>query len=145
MASQPSRGLDFETLRPAIEEGAELDNEIYKHLPEYKRYLEVLRAIGGWQFENKYLETLVSRRPDLVTDETPLAVLEKLYDYSIVEFLSSWGRGYGGSEYAFRYREPRTKIDSTASRFRIHPRLVEVLGLKKPTVQDDGTAVSEED
>lgn len=125
--------------------GAELDDEIHKHLPEYKRYLDLLRSIGGWQFESKLFETRASNRPDLIHGETPVSVLEKLYNYSIIGFYRAGGRGYGGSEYVFRYKEPRTKFDSTALRFRVHPGLIEVLGLKKVTVQGDGTEVSAEE
>ncbi len=113
---------------------AELDDEIYKHLPEYKKYLDLLRTIGAWQFENKAFETATNERADLSEGETPISILEKLYDYSIIGFYRAGGRGYGGSEYVFRYREPRTKFDSTAFRFRVHPGLIEVLGLKKTTL-----------
>jgi len=67
-------------------------------------------------------------------------ILEKLFRYSIIAFYRAGGRGYGGSEYVFRYREPRVRFDTTASRFRIHPGLIEVLGLKKITVQEVGTS-----
>jgi hypothetical protein len=66
--------------------------------------------------------------------EAPLSILEKLYNYSIIAFYRAGGGGYGGSEYVFSYKEPRTKFDSTAFRFRVHPGLVEVLGLKKTTL-----------
>lgn len=125
--------------------GAELDDEVHKHLPEYKKYLDILRSIGGWQFEKELFTTTSSNRPDLTDGEAPLAVLERLYDYSIVGFYRAGGRGYGGSEYVFRYKEPSTRFDSTASRYRVHPGLIEVLGLKKVTVQDDGTEISAQD
>ena len=71
-------------------------------------------------------------------------ILEKLFRYSIIAFHRAGGRGYGGPEYVFRYREPRVRFDSTASRFRIHPGLIEVLGLKKVTLQASGD-VEEDD
>lgn len=40
-------------------------------------------------------------------------------------------KGSGGSEYMFKYREPRTRFDPTSSRYRIHPGLIEVMGLKR--------------
>lgn len=125
--------------------GAELDDEIHKHLPEYKKYLDLLRSIGGWQFDNGLFEAVARKRPELVHEEPPGSVLEKLYEYSIIGFYRAGGRGYGGSEYVFRYKEPRTKFDSTSIRFRVHPGLIEVLGLKKVTVQHDGTEVSAEE
>lgn len=125
--------------------GAELDDEVHKHLPEYKKYLDLLRSIGGWQFDSGLFEVVAKKRPDLIHGQPPVSVLEELYDYSIVGFYRAGGRGYGGSEYVFRYKEPRTKFDSTALRFRVHPGLIEVLGLKKVTVQDDGTEISSDD
>lgn len=113
---------------------AELEDEIHKYFPEYKRYFDLLRSIGGWQFDDKLFEKVATQRPDLAEQEPAGSILEKLYDYSIVGFYRAGGRGYGGSEYVFRYKEPRTKFDTTASRFRVHPGLIEVLGLKKVTL-----------
>jgi hypothetical protein len=30
----------------------EIDDEVHKHLPDYERHLDVLRALGKWQFDN---------------------------------------------------------------------------------------------
>ncbi len=124
---------------------AELDDEVHKYFPEYKQYFDLLRSIGGWQFDDKLFETVVSQRPDLAEEESAASILGKLYDYSIIGFYRAGGRGYGGSEYVFRYKESRTKFDTTASRFRVHPGLMEVLGLKKITLQDNGTVVSSDE
>ena len=110
---------------------AELEDEIYKHLPEYKMYLDLLRTIGAWHFETKAFENVVNERPDLSNGETPATILEKLYNHSIIGFFRAGGKGHGGSEYVFRYKETLTKFDSTAVRFRVHLGLVEVLGLKR--------------
>jgi len=125
--------LDVHAARQAYSEylNAELDDEIFKHVPEYKRYLDLLRAIGAWQFETKKFVKVANERSDLSNGETPISILEKLYNHSIVGFYKAGGRGYGGSEYVFRYKETRTKFDSTAIRFRVHHGLVEVLGLKR--------------
>jgi hypothetical protein len=130
------RNVDVQAARQEYSEylNAELDDEIYKHLPEYKRYLDLLRTIGAWQFENSAFIKVADERSDLTAGETPISILEKLYNHSIIGFYRAGGRGYGGSEYVFRYKETRTKFDSTAIRFRVHPGLVEVLGLKKSTV-----------
>lgn len=118
---------------------SELEDEIPKHMPEYKGYLDLLRAIGGWQFERALFENLTSTRTDLTGKEHPGVILEKLYDWSVVGFYRAGGRGYGGSEYVFRYKERQTRFDPTSLRFRVHPGLVEVLGLKKVNVQGDGS------
>lgn len=124
---------------------SELEDEIPKHMPEYRKYLDLLRSIGGWQFDRSLFQARTDTRKDLIGDEHFGVILEKLYDWSIIGFYRVGGRGYGGSEYVFRYRERQTKFDSTASRLRVHPGLVEVLGLKKVTVQDDGTEVDSDE
>jgi len=109
----------------------------YGKLRAYPRkLLDLLRTLGAWQFETKAFATAANERADLSEGETPISILEKLYSYSIIGFYRAGGRGYGGSEYVFRYKEPRTKFDPTAFRFRVHPGLVEVLGLKKSTAAE---------
>jgi hypothetical protein len=110
----------------------ELDDEIHKHLPHYQELVEALRTIGVWQFTFEEFErqaTSGGTKP-----EAARAVLQELYDFSLVGFYRPGGRGYGGSEYVFRYKEPRTRLDPAAGRFRIHPGLIDVLGLKRFTV-----------
>jgi hypothetical protein len=108
----------------------EIDDEVHKHMPEYEKELDVLRALGKWQFDRAEFETAYSAQP-ASPGTFAIDVLEKLYDYSFIGFYRAGGRGFGGSEYMFRYREPRTRFDPTSSRFRIHPGLIEVMGLKR--------------
>lgn len=108
----------------------EIDDEVHKHMPEYEKELDVLRALGKWQFDRGEFEAAYSSQPSS-TDASPLDVLERLYDFSFIGFYRAGGRGFGGSEYMFKYREPRTRFDPTSSRFRIHPGLIEVMGLKR--------------
>jgi energy-coupling factor transporter ATP-binding protein EcfA2 len=108
----------------------ELDDEIHKHLPNYKDYLEVLRKLGSWQFiigdfEREYKASLFQ------LEKSILDALHELYAFSVVGFYRPGGRGFGGSEYVFKYKEPQTRFDSLAARFRVHPGLIEVLGLKR--------------
>lgn len=119
---------------------AELDDEVHKHIPNYENYLNLLRSVGGWQFEKEVFERIVDERPELADGQSPGAILEILYQFSIIGFYRAGGRGYGGSEYVFRYREPRTRFDVTANRFRVHPGLIEVLGLKKKTISEGDSA-----
>lgn len=108
----------------------EIDDEVHKHLPQYARYLDVLRALGKWQFDRtEFSDALNQHYSDCELDVGQS--LERLYAFSFVGFYQSGGRGFGGSEYSFCYRDPRTKFDSTASRFRIHPGLIECLGVKR--------------
>jgi hypothetical protein len=130
--NSPVQNIDIHNARVeySIYFNNELDDEIHKHIPNYKDYLEVLRRIGSWQFtpedfENAYTSTLSN-------PEKPLAeALHDLYAFSIVGFYRPGGRGFGGSEYVFKYKEPQTRFDSSSVRFRVHPGLIEVLGLKR--------------
>ena len=108
----------------------EIDDEVHKHLPDYERYLHVLRGIGRWQFERDDFARALSEQ---YADSTlsALEILENLYDFSLVGFYRAGGKGFGGSEYAFKYRDPKTRFDRTAVRFRTHPGLIETLGLKR--------------
>lgn len=108
----------------------EIDDEVHKHLPDYEKHLDVLRSIGKWQFEKDEFETAFKAQYSS-SALTPSEAIEKLFDLSIIGFYRAGGRGFGGSEYAFKYRDPRTRFDHTSSRFRIHPGLIEVMGLKK--------------
>lgn len=108
----------------------EIDDEVHKHMPNYEQQLDVLRALGKWQFDRDEFEKAYRAQQPSSTEPT-LDVLEKLYQFSFIGFYRAGGRGFGGSEYMFKYREPRTRFDPTASRFRIHPGLIEVMGLKR--------------
>ncbi|MEQ0519079.1 hypothetical protein ABLX75_21095 [Klebsiella sp. JB_Kp010] len=108
----------------------EIDDEVHKHFPEYERYLDVLRAIGTWQFDKSSFESILSQVYPR-SDKTASEALEELYDYSFIGFYKAGGSGYGGSEYIFKYRDTRTSFSHASNRFRIHPGLIEVLGLKK--------------
>ncbi|MBE7541139.1 MAG: hypothetical protein M9913_02515 [Bryobacteraceae bacterium] len=108
----------------------EIDDEVHKHMPDYEQQLDVLRALGKWQFElGEFQAAYVAQQPR--AQISPIEILERLYQFSFIGFYRAGGRGFGGSEYMFRYREPRLRFDPTAGRFRIHPGLIEVMGLKR--------------
>jgi hypothetical protein len=108
----------------------EIDDEVHKHMPDYQRHLDVLRALGRWQFEREEFDTAYKEQyPG--SSLTPPEALERLYEFSFIGFYRAGGRGFGGSEYMFKYREPRTRFDPTSTRYRIHPGLIEVMGLKR--------------
>ncbi|GMV01904.1 MAG: hypothetical protein AMXMBFR52_15600 [Burkholderiales bacterium] len=112
----------------------ELDDEIHKHLPHYEELIELLRSVGVWQFTLEDLNRHFTANAKLAADRNLNDVLQELYDFSLVGFYRPGGRGYGGSEYVFKYKEPRTRLDPAATRLRTHPGLIEVLGLKRFTV-----------
>ena len=108
----------------------ELDDEIHKHLPNYADFLGVIRAIGLWQFTSEEFTRYCEERK-IAEGASISGILASLYDFSIIGFYRPGGKGYGGSEYVFRYKEPRTGFDPTATRFRAHPGLIDHLGLKR--------------
>lgn len=110
---------------------SELDDELHKHIPEYRDYFEVFKSIGVVQFDrDEYLRGFDAKRASLPQGAEPMKVLRSLFEFSVVGFLRSGGRGYGGSEYVFNYEDPRAQFDDTAQRFRLHYGLIDVLGLK---------------
>jgi len=108
----------------------EIDDEVHKHLPDYDKHLDVLRALGKWQFERNVFDEAFKTHYSSST-LTSSEALEMLYDFSVIGFYRAGGRGFGGSEYMFKYREPRIRFDHTSMRYRIHPGLIEVMGLKR--------------
>jgi hypothetical protein len=99
----------------------ELDDEIHKHVPNYRDYLEVLRSIGTWHFERADFEKEFSARDP--NDETGASgALQHLFTFSIVGFYRPGGRGYGGSEYVFRYWSFHNLGDVTAFKKRANQR-----------------------
>jgi len=108
----------------------EIDDEVHKHMPDYEKHLDVLRALGKWQFEREEFDAAYKVQY-AGAGLSPPDALEKLYEFSFIGFYRAGGRGFGGSEYMFKYREPRTRFDPTSTRYRIHPGLIEVMGLKR--------------
>lgn len=106
----------------------ELDDEIAKHVPRYRDYLEVLKSIGLERFSfSDFVEKWKARN---IEPGTPLGALERLFDFSVVGYLKPGGRR-GGSEYIWRYRNPRARFDSTVESFRVHPGFKEALGFQE--------------
>jgi hypothetical protein len=116
----------------------ELDDEMHKHLPNYKNYLDLFKAIGSLEFDRKTLEkTYEERKATLNLSKDPLQILKELFDFSIVGFYRAGGRG-GGSEYIFRYQSPQSRFDENAEKFKIHPGLLDILELKRWKKQGGG-------
>jgi hypothetical protein len=113
---------------------AELRDEIHKHFPEYGAYFELIKKLESLQFEMSDVEAIFEARKELVpVGLTPVVLLARLFEFSIIGFYRPGGRGYGGSEYVFRYVDPSVRFDERAAQFRVHSGLMEVLGLKKWT------------
>jgi hypothetical protein len=105
----------------------ELDDEIAKHVPDYKEFLEVLKVLGSEKFEYDEFAELFEQRESLAGHNAKTA-LEQLFEFSVVSYLKPGGRG-GGSEYVWRYKDPRARFDATVPSYRVHPGFKESLGL----------------
>ncbi|WP_420856231.1 P-loop ATPase, Sll1717 family [Streptomyces abyssalis] len=108
---------------------SELDDEIAKHVPQYKEYMEVLKEIGSLQFSLVAFEGAWLRR-SLNAQVEPIVALSQLFEFSVVGYLKPGGRG-GGSEYVWRYRDPRARFNAASEVFRIHPGFKEALDLSR--------------
>jgi hypothetical protein len=107
----------------------ELDDEIAKHVPNYKLLLEVLKTLGSERFEFEEFADAFDRREELA-GVAPVAALERLFEFSVVSYLKPGGRG-GGSEWVWRYKDRRARFDGNAGSYRVHPGFKEVLDLKR--------------
>lgn len=107
----------------------ELDDEMAKHVPHYKDFLEVLKSVGAEKFTLEQFSLSLSQRPGLESDQA-LSALADLFEFSVISYLKPGGRG-GGSEYVWRYKDPRARFDSTVESFRVHPGLKEALDLTR--------------
>ena len=118
----------------------ELDDEIHKHLPYYQDLIELLRKVGVWQFAPEEFSKHFNQAKLAAKLASANEALEQLYEFSLLGFYRPGGKGYGGSEYVFKYKEPKTRFEHSATRFRVHPGLIDVLGLKRFTVgeSEDG-------
>ncbi|WP_437925343.1 glycosyltransferase family 4 protein [Sorangium sp. So ce291] len=115
----------------------ELEDEVHKHIPGYKNHLELLRSIGVWQFSKKQFDDICAKLSEFAGDLSSTSILQQLYEFSIVGFYRTGGKGYGGSEYVFKYKDPRARFDTTSQRFRVHPGLIETLALKMVALPGD--------
>ncbi len=110
----------------------ELDDEIHKHLENYKSYLEIFKSIGVLQFSrDEFLEAYKAKEVSFPEINNGIEILKQLFEFSVIGYYRAGGRGYGGSEYIYKYKDPRAQFDEAAGKFRLHPGLMEVLELKK--------------
>jgi hypothetical protein len=108
----------------------ELDDEIAKHVPDYKEYLEVVKELGSLQFSFDEFKAALERRTALKGVDAA-TVLGRLFEFSVVGYLKPGGQG-GGSQYVWRYLDPRTRFNASAEAFRVHPGFKEALDLTRP-------------
>lgn len=112
----------------------ELDDEIHKHIPKYENILEIIKSIGYHQFDTEDFENAIEKKKSLFNDEiTTYESLKNLFEFSIIGYYKAGGGGYGGSEYVFRYKSARSQFEEGSKSYRVHPGLIDFLGLKRST------------
>jgi hypothetical protein len=112
---------------------SELDDEVPKHYPNFRTYIEILKSMESLQFTLvDFEEGCKSRSAVLQADVMPRDILNALFEFSIVGCYAPGG-GFGGSEYIWKYKDARAYFNEAALNYRIHPGLKEVLGVKKWT------------
>lgn len=115
----------------------ELDDEIHKHLPEYREYLELLKIIGTTDFSRGTFEEAWNARPSLANSQmNPTQVLRDLFEFSVIGYLKPGGRG-GGSKYVWRYLDPRARFTEESEVYRVHAGFKEALDLVKRSARQD--------
>ncbi len=111
----------------------ELDDEIAKHVPDYKDFLEIVASIGRETFTRNQFREACAKRAHLKGRDPDLA-LQQLFDFSVVGYLKTGGGG-GGSKWAWRYldaRPHRAVIPADAdTQLHVHPGFKEALDLTK--------------
>jgi hypothetical protein len=115
----------------------ELDDEIFKHIPGYENYIEILKNLDSLQFTiEDFNKALEKRKQLLAINDNPALILKNLFDFSIISYYSPGGGGYGGAEYVWKYKDPRAQFNEIATSFRVHPGFKEALGLRRYTRSD---------
>ncbi|WP_155864557.1 P-loop ATPase, Sll1717 family [Deinococcus ficus] len=112
----------------------EIDDEVHKHIPDYKRYLDVIRRVGVWYFDLEDFSH--SMTIEFGPGKDHVQALKDLFEFSIIGFLRSGGRA-GGTTTIYKYKEPNVSFDHAAKRFRVHPGLIEVLDLRRNNANND--------
>lgn len=111
---------------------AELEDEMHKHIEGFDNVFELLRDLQAVTFDLDEFEEICSARSDIVPNGyTARQILQELFEFSVVGYYQPGGAGYGGSEYVFRYKAPRSRFNGSATGFQVHLGLQEVLALKR--------------
>lgn len=112
----------------------ELDDEIHKHIPKYENMLEVIKSIGYHQFDTDDFKEALEKKKSLFKEDISIyESMKSLFEFSIIGYYKAGGSGYGGSEYVFRYRSTRSQFEEGSKSYRVHPGLIDFLGLKRST------------
>ncbi len=101
-------------------------------MPCYKDYLEVFKSIGVLQFSHEDFEKNFHEKKQIFSSlpADSSIILKELFEFSLLGFYQAGGSGYGGSAYVFKYIDNRAQFNPS-TKYKLHPGLTEVLGLKQ--------------
>jgi hypothetical protein len=103
----------------------ELEDELHKHSSSYEKYFEILKGLSNVTFSRDEFDQVWRERQGLFDGgETPEQALAALYEFSVIGYLATGGRG-AGSKYVFKYLSPRVRFNSDAKSYKVH------MGLKQ--------------
>lgn len=110
----------------------ELDDEVFRHIPNHEKYYELLRDLEAVSFEIEEFEQICDKRKSLFSEpKSAHQILSDLFEFSLIGYYQPGGAGYGGAEYVFRYKSPRANFNPRAKSFQVHLGLQEALALKR--------------
>jgi hypothetical protein len=101
----------------------ELDDEILPHWKYWEEALQACSTIRTITFDRAKFTREYSQRKSANNTVEPDDALKLLYKFSVVGY--DRRSGYGGSSWAFQYKDPEAGYDNNANRFKVH------LGLKE--------------
>ncbi len=112
---------------------SELDDEIHKHIPAYKEYLEIIKTINSAVFKRDDIISACTSRKDVLPENvTWRDILSQLFEFSVIGYYRPGGVT-GGAEYVWHHKDRRALFNENAATYRVHPGLIEVLGLRRYT------------
>lgn len=107
----------------------EIEDEIYKHMPDFRDVFEVIKGLESLQFDRDEFDSVWQTK---MNSGDPIKYLARLFEFSIIGFYSTGGTS-GGSEYNWKHKDNRIRFDEKAQRFCVHPGFKSAFGLKKYT------------
>jgi len=111
---------------------AELDDELYKHIPDYRTYIEILKSMDSLTFTADEFQAACEQRKLLLPGNVVVSsILKDLFEFSVIGYYKAGGGGFGGAEFIWRYRDPRAQFNEVASQYKVHLGLKEALGMKQ--------------
>jgi hypothetical protein len=110
----------------------EIIDEIHKHVTIWPQCIEVLRELDAVTFDRAEISGISRDRVELLPDGVDInRVLSDLFEFSVIGYYAPGGKGYGGAQYTFKYKEPRAIFNPHALSYQVHLGLQEALNLKR--------------